>query len=235
MIQQSADGKGRTLWQILTGANKKDMTPLELQYHNPLKAKLGVTLSFEFEDLNGINFVVEKIAVYKTVCNNKNFYHTDYLLKGVTLESDRPIRLRLRLVPNEDTSNELGCDVQVLRLMDEFEWNADFYNNVLSAENGEFHIDDVDPPLIYWRCDDVRSNPYHARVTLLSDDDGNGIVDDNELDHYDIEYFDYSRIAINQDTNVEELEYLWVEKNDRTGYFTIFRGGKVHPDHIFII
>jgi len=237
----SADGKGRTLWEILTGANKKDMSPLELQYHNPLKAKLGVTISFEHDqELQGINFVVEKIAVYTTEVNRKKFYHTDYLLKGVTLGSERPIRLRLRLVPNQDSVNDFGCDVQVLRLMDEFAWDEGFYNGVLLADNGEFHIDvdmqgnPVDPAIVYWRVEDVR-DPYAARVTVLADDDGDGTVEDEELEHYSVEYFDYSRIAVDETTKVEQPEYLWVEKNEETGYFHLYRVGAVHADHIFVI
>lgn len=236
----SADGKGRTLWEILTGANKKDMSPLELQYHNPLKAKLGVTLSFEHDpDLSGINFVIEKIGVYTTEVNGKKFYHTDYLLKGQTLDADRPIRLRLRLVPNEDANNDLGCDVQVLRLMDQFGWDEGFYDNVLRADNGEFHVHEdangnqLDPPAIYWRIEDVR-DPYPARVTVLTDDDGDGVVEDEELEHYSVEYFDYSRL-VTDEHGVEQTDYLWVEKNEETGYFQLYTGGTVHADHIFLI
>ena len=80
---KSADGKGRTLFEMLTGRNKRDMTAQELQVHNPLQAKVGWSVSVSYEaDLSGYNFFVETIWVWETRIGDKTFYHTDYNLKA---------------------------------------------------------------------------------------------------------------------------------------------------------
>ena len=47
---KSADGKGRTLFEMLVGRNKRDMTAQELQVYNPLQAKVGWSVSVSYED-----------------------------------------------------------------------------------------------------------------------------------------------------------------------------------------
>jgi hypothetical protein len=236
----SKDGKGRTLYEILTGRNKRDLTPLELQYHNPLGAKVGCFVNIDNDpDLGGINFVIERMSIYETKIKERKFYHTDYHLRGTTLDRDRPIRLRLRLIPDEDETNRLGCKVQVLRLYDEMEWDAGFHDNVLMSESGIFDVNyddagvELAEPRRYWRVEDVL-DPYHARVTVLCDKDGNGKVEENEVERIDVTYWDYHR---NTDDAVgqEFTEFLSVEMNDRSHYFTFLRGREVGAFQISVI
>ena len=106
--------RGRTLFEILTGRNPAK--PLELQYHNPLQAKVGCTVAFEHEpDIAGINFVVEGISVYDTKVGSQNFYHTDYQLKGISLDHSAPVRQRLRLIIDDNASG--GQRLQLLYLL----------------------------------------------------------------------------------------------------------------------
>ena len=235
-MSESADGKGRTLWQILTGSNKKDMKPLELKYHNPLQAKVGMNITFSHEsDWQGVNFVIEQIDVYQTEIGQKKFYHTDYVLKGVSLKEDQPIRVRLRLEPDDNSFNKLGCKVQVLKMIDGFSWDEGFYNEVLCHESDEFVINNGDDndEARYARVDGVH-DPYFATVTVLIDTDGDGTVEDEELEHYNTEYWDYQRTVLGEYSD-ESQEYLWVEKDDNTGYFSLYLGGEVNPDQIMIL
>lgn len=224
--------KGRTLWDIITGRNKSDLTPLELQYHNPLRAKVGCVITFENEaNLSGINFVIEKISIYETKIKESKFYHTDYHLKGIALEMDQPLRIRLRLVPDNDETNDLQCKLHVLSHSDEFGWNEEFYNNVLLNEDKEFliNVDAEGNPLqeriCYWRIDDV-ADAYQARVTLLSDKDGDGTIDQEELERSNISYWDYHRDTVDVD-GIEFCECLWVEMDKASKYFTIFTSHEV--------
>ena len=69
---KSADGKGRTLFEMLAGRNKRDMTAQELQVHNPLQAKVGWSVSVSYEaDLSGYKFFVESIWVWETKIGDK--------------------------------------------------------------------------------------------------------------------------------------------------------------------
>lgn len=254
----SKDGKGRTLWDILTGRNKRDLTPLELQYHNPLGAKVGCTVSIDHdEQCAGINFVIDRISVYETKVKERKFHHTDYHLKGVTLDRDRPLRLRLRLVPDEDETNKLGSKILLMSLYDERGWEstaeeiqagwygdqefgAFFVDNVLGHPEGVFDVNQDDEgnalaePRRYWRVEDVL-DPYHARVTVLADKNGNGKIEEEELDRLNVTYWDYYRDTNDTVTQQQFIEYITVELNDETHYFTFLRGRAVGAFQVTVI
>jgi hypothetical protein len=239
---KSADGKGRTIFEILTGRNKRDMTPLELQYHNPLEAKVSCCVTLEDEpELKDIRFFIEKIAVYRTQIGSDKHFHTDYCLKGTSLSMDKPVRLRLRLVKDEDSTNRIGHKFQLLHLYDDFGYNEDFFNCIIEngscdpdwdAEN-EFtfkvNYDDenkeLEIPRRYWRVDNA-IEPYIARQTTLVDDDGNGKIDDDELEHRETSYWDFSRMT-EGDGEGEVEEYLWIEMDNDDRYFNLFRGSEI--------
>ena len=244
---KSADGKGRTLFEMLTGRNKRDMTAQELQVHNPLKAKVGWSVSVNYEaDLSGYNFFVETIWVWETKIGDKTFHHTDYNLKATSVGQDKPIRIKLRLIPDDDSSNEIGHKIQVLRPYMEFGWRFVEDNNfldVLADEEGVFKIladrdgnpiDENEQPT-YWRVDDVR-DPYKCRVTVLKDLDGDGSVQKDELEYTDYLVWDYSRDTTDPDTKQMYREFLNVEEEVEYDdgealciWFTIYAGREVQP------
>lgn len=248
----SADGKGRTLWEILTGRNQRDMTPLELQYHNPLSAKIGCTVTFDHEPtIVGINFVIEKIAVFETKIERcrKRFFHTDYHLRGTSLDTDGYLRMRLRVIPDENAENEIGCFVRLLYLFKEVPWDESLYN--MLCENGDHddtwdesgevtfkvNYDDegneLEEPHRYWRIEDV-PDPFTSRVTLLHDADKNGTVDDDELEHYDVECWDFARDTKDLETEETFTEFLCAEMDVETHYFTFLRGTDIKPFQITV-
>ncbi len=245
----SADGKGRSLFDILTGRNKRDMTPLELQYHNPLEAKIGCTICFDHEeDMAGINFVIEKISVYETKLGRETFYHTDYHLKGTSLDTDGFIRLRLRLTPDENVMDKLGQRIQLLYLYKEMGWDEDEYDRL--CNNGDFDPDyddegtksykdryddegkELEDPRQYWRVENV-PDPYLSDCTLLTDLDGDGTIEDDELEHFAVTSWDFSRLT--DDENGQEItEYLTVEMEDDSRYFTFLRGTELKAFQITV-
>lgn len=260
----SADGKGRSLFDILTGRNQRDMTPLELQFHNPLDAKIGCMICLDHEpDMAGINFIIEKISVYETELDEQMFYHTDYHLKGTSLDTEGFIRLRLRLTPDENVIDKLGQRIQILYLFDEKGWDEDLYE--MLCNNGDYdpterlverddgteemapydeegdtsykdrYDDDgneLDEFRQYWRIGNVL-DPYLSSCTLLADLDGDGTIEDDELEHFDITSWDFSRLT--DDENDQEItEYLTVEMDDDTRYFTFLRGTDIKPFQITV-
>ncbi len=255
---KSANGKGRTLFEMLSGRNKRDITAQELQVHNPLQAKVGWSVSVDYEaDLAGCNFFVETIWVWETTIVGssttlpKTFYHTDYNLKATVVGQDKPIRIKLRLIPDDDASNELGHKIQVLRPYMDFGWKFAEENNfmdVLADEQGVFKIladrdgnpieEDLQPT--YWRVDDVR-DPYNCRVTVLKDRDGDGSVQKDELEYVNYLVWDYHRDTTDPDTKQTYREFLNVEEEvenedgePRCVWFTIFTGREVEPYQVVI-
>lgn len=240
----SKDGRGRTLFEILTGRNERDMTPLELQYHNPLEAKVGCTVCFENEPKwRNINFVIEKISVYETKIGRETYYHTDYHLKGMSLDVKNYIHLRLRVTPDENVTNKLGCQVQLLHLYDEMGWDEGFWNCV-NDSSGEFHInyDDAgnelpDDDVIKFFRPEISgrrlTEAYHAKVTLLQDKDGNATIEDDELERFTMTYWDFGRETADENQQ-PFIEYLNIEMDDETKYFTFLRGRDILPADILI-
>lgn len=252
-VMASADGKGRTLFEMLTGKNKKDLTPQEFAFHNPLQAKIGCSVSVSHDpEYSGYNFFVESIHVGETTVGIKKFYHTDYNLKATVVGKDKPIRLKLRLIPDEDTSNEIGHQIQVLQPYLEFGWqfaeDNDFLS-VLADKEGVFKImQDRDGNPIeeesqptYWRVDDVR-DPYKCRVTVLKDLNNDGVVTKDELENQDFLIWDYSRDTVDEETqqsfreflNIEE-EVKYVGRETQCVWFTVLMGRDVEPFQVTVI
>lgn len=239
MSKTSANGKGRTVWEIIMGRNIKDMTPLELQYHNPLQAVVGVSVSFAHDiNLSGINFFLEAIDVYETKVGKKKFYFTDYLLKGVTLSEKKPVRLRLRITPDSDV--ETGFRYQIYKRYFEMEWDQSFHDDVLNSGSGIFEVNqdddgnELEQPLSYSRIGNV-TDPYQARKTGMKDENNSGSIDDDELEHSKVTYWDYSRETTNPETEQKFMEYLDIEMDDKTKYFTFYRGTDILAYQITVV
>ena len=246
-MTESADGKGRTVWQMLTGRNKKDTTPLELKYHNPLFAIVGKT-RISFEDNpelidpkleRAVEFAVEGIRVYDTTYGSHHYYHTDYVLRGVKSGVNQPLHLILRIVEGKDTLNKLGI-LQMLHIMDEFgeDREPEFEAAVLRSDTGIFQVDEdhdgkpLETPVQYWRVDNVL-DAYKATCTNLQDTEGKGKLGDEDLDVSEVLYWDYHRGMVGP--NGEDLgkEYLWVEKQNRV--FTNLVGCEVDPASVNVL
>lgn len=231
---------GRTLWERLTGQNEPDTTPMELKYHNPLKTEVGRTVCLKNDpDLSDVNFQIEKISVYETKLGYKKFCHTDYHLRGVSLESDGYIRLRLRFIEDDSVVNSIGHRVQLLYLYDEFQYDEGFHKEVLGHESGEFlvhHDDDGNELEVlrqYWRIDDVMA-PYSCKMTILQDVNEDGDVEEDEIECHDVTYWDYSRLT-EDEYHHEFTEFLTIEMDNETGYFIFFRGTEIISSQIEVI
>lgn len=234
----SQDGKGRTLWQRVWGLNVKDTTSQELKCFNPLKVKIKSTVSIDDLEFRGISFLVEAIEAYETTANGRKFPHTDYLLKGISMSEKEPVRLRVRCTPNKDAAS--GYQVEVYRHYDEFKWDEGFYENVLKAENNEFHVEQDDngnqleEPSIYWRVNGAE-DPYCAVKSAMKDENKDDQIQESEIEKTNVSFWDYSRETDNSETKQTFLEYILVEMDDNTKYFTLYRGRQIEGTQLSVI
>lgn len=248
----SANGKGRTLFEILTGRNKRDTRPMELRFFNPLSAKVGQHISIEHEpELKNINFEVDKISVYETLITSSEvihrFYHCDLHLRGLSLrkisnpyygtqDENGLLRFRLRLIKDDDETNKLGCKVQLLHLYYEQEHDESLLQVL---QNQEFHVNqddlgnELEVPRIYWRVEGV-PDPYKAKVTVLADKNRDGTIEENELERHDFTYWDFARDT-EDEYKVPYREFLTVEMKDKTGYLIFLRGTEVNPSQLLLL
>lgn len=241
---KSANGKGRTILEILTLTNKRDMTAQEFQVHNPLQAKIGCSVSLEhLPEVAGLNFFIQAIHVFETKVGSKKHYHTDYLLKATVIGKEKPIRLKLRLLPDADSFSQLGNTIQVLENYYEMGGEeaekinlrdvlADTEFQIYQDDEGNSY-DETDRPT-YWRVDDVK-DPYRAKVTILKDLDGDGSVQADETEHVSVTYWDYHRNTTDPETKQEFREFLSVEVDEATDIYSFYRGRDVEPFQVIVI
>jgi len=122
-------------------------------------------------------------------------------------------------------------------------WDEGFWD-VVNDESGEFIVnyDDEGKELpddqvrIYYRPEISGrriTSAYNSKLTLLEDKDGDATIDESELEHYEVTYWDFGRIT--QDENEQDFtEYLFVEMDDETKYFELFRGKDILPSDIMV-
>lgn len=244
----------RTLWEVLTG---KRPLPTEMGYFNPLQARIGSIMSFLHEpELTDIDFPVEKIWVVQTSNGGDNCMFTDYALSGVATHLKKPLKFKLRTARDPDASNDAKCQLQLLHLYDQFEWDEEFFNycnRPIYRVDGEpddlcfcIREDDEGNPLSdppkFWRIGeglkrdverDSVLDPWYAKATLLSDRNLDGEVDESEVQQSTMTYWDFSRVTHN-DNDQEIIEYLIVEMDNAKRFFRLFRGVDVELFQVLV-
>lgn len=254
-MTDSADGKGRTLWDILTGKNKKDTTPVEMKYHNPLGLKLGQIIEFDaVPEIQGIGFTVEKIVVYTTHAGGNKFFHVDYRVKGISTSKPKPIHLILRVLDDEDAVNEIGCKLQLLHTYNEMLYDqgvkdlcnangdhddTDDPNEVTFKINYDEDKKQMDTPWKFWRIGGQDLTAYKATTTTLERDKSKAQTDDPndsiDVTSGHVTYWDFSRIT--EDAGDQDVtEFFTVEMNtDAKGYLTMLRGPEAQAFQVRVI
>jgi hypothetical protein len=204
---------------------EKEVTSQTRQF-NPLNAKVGQFISFsEEQKLAGLDFAITKFIPYEIRIGRKRFYQADYCLKA-NQSSGKPIRARLRLIEDENETNQWGSHVQFLQIFHEMPYDESMYNLCMSNGDHSDQYDDpgevtfkvnydadgneLEPPHRYWRCEDA-TEPYHAVAYEKGDGD------------HDVTFWDFSRIT-EDEGDQKVTENLVVEMENETHSFTILRG-----------
>ena len=200
--------KGRTAWEILTGQNKP--VAEETKIPNPLNLKIGAHVSLRTIELDNTLFRLLAIMAWDRKINNRSFPMTDYILTSGKANEDA---VCLRAVPREDAIKDLALTHRFLLL--EHYYDAEYGEEVeavLAACNAgdEFYINPDDPEAkeTFWRMGGAV--PIHAEVSVLKDLDGNGTVEEEEVEKVPMTYWDYHRTT-KDEFEVECVEYLYVQ------------------------
>lgn len=243
--QKSADGRGRSLLDIILWRNAKPMGPVEFQYHNPFGIKIGNSITVDHDmNLSGINFFVDAILVYETVMDNgKRFYDTEYNLRGQALGMLKPKFVRLRVTADDNALDpKFPYALQILERYHEQAWDQDLYDylNKLNG-TGEFQVNHADDgtelaePRLYWRVNDV-PDPYQCNVTIMRDLNRDGVIDEEtELERKTVTFWDFHRETTDDGTKEKFAEYLNAEMDNDTRYFHMYRGRAVMPFQVKVI
>lgn len=196
---------GRTLWQIWT-----EKEPEKPQVYNPIKAEVGSLISIDAIDFRDLTLKVTAINEVRRVIGGESFFFADYDLTG----GKKPIRLRVsspgaKLMPDQ---------IVVLTLYDEFAYAKDF-ENVVRDPSKLFRIDEERAE--FYRINDV-NDPYRASVSSIPTSTRN------------ITYWDYWRETKDEAGN-KLHQFLFVEMDDKNGWFQIWRGEEIPPQMVTVI
>lgn len=223
--------RGRTLWEILLD---KISGPSELRYYNPLKARIGVSVTIDTVELRDLNFFLQEIREYRRRIGPQEFTFVDYSLLARPLKGD-DVALRLRLNPVANRTHSAGRDYHVLmlRLDDEFEYSADF-EKLLNDKSGLFQIRQDDVVKEEFERLHGLKTPFKATVSYLRDINQNHHIERDEIDTLELKYWDFSR-QVKDEAGQPFEEYLFVEMDGETGWIQIWRGVEMDPTKILVI
>lgn len=225
-----AKRRGKTLWEMLVA---KFQGPTELSYYNPLKARIGSSLTLDEIDLRDLHFFVKEIRQYRRVIGEQEFTFVDYVLLARPLGED-DVWARLRLVPIEGAEEGgMTHTVLLLRLYDEFAYDEAFHKVVTDTTQKFEVVEDGQVTEEYWRINDVTES-YKADVSLLKDPNNDGTVDTDEVEKVQLEYWDYWRDTPDE-AGQPVRQYLFVEMDAGHGWFQIWRGGETDPQRVMVI
>lgn len=208
---------------------------LEDSVSSGIKARVGSSINFDVMDFRGMNFFVKEIRDYRVGGNQ----FVDYILLA------RPIGgndkwARLRLVPDQNPEGRFTHTAILLEQYDSLAYNEGLHGVVKDEERtGKFVVDDNqndndpsnDTHDEYFRVGNCHGS-HVATVTVMADEDNSGKVDAGEVKTKTIEFWDYSRRA-NVD-GVEEDQFLFVEMDQKNGWFEIWRGSQISPDNVSV-
>ena len=206
-----------SLWARLRGKEPPppDAVDVESQFYNPLEVKIGSFVNVNNFEYDGLDFRVTHIREYKRVIGDKTFYLAIYDLLARTIDDREEVKLRLRLEPVDVPDHDSGLThiASFLHLYTEFEYDEDFDKEVLRGEANDFQImsDDEEPVVEaeYYRVNDIH-DPFNAHVSIVQDENHDGIVEEEEVDRVWLSYWDDWRET--EIEGVKETEYLYVER-----------------------
>jgi hypothetical protein len=223
--------QGKTLWEMM---REKFSSPVELDFYNPLQARIGNAVTINEIDLRDYNFFLREIREYRRTIGGKNFLFADYVLLARPLGGeDVVVRLRLNPVDDPERSGGLTHHALLLRLYDECAYNPDLHA-VVQDDTKRFQvIEDGQVTEEYWRVHDV-GDSYQAAVAVVRDVNQDGKVEKSEVERQRLEYWDYWR-DVPDVGGTPVTEYLFVEMDQGNGWFQMWKGSAVDPQRVMVI
>src|SRR5262249_18836669 len=145
--------KGKTLWEMLV-ANLQG--PAELQFCNPLQAKVGSAVTLDEVELRDFHFFLREVREYKRAIGGQEFCFADYVLVARPVNA-ADVVFRLRLLPVDDPGRAEGVTHHALLLKqyDDLPYNENLHRAVTDTTK-TFHVhEDGQEQAQFWRINDV--------------------------------------------------------------------------------
>jgi hypothetical protein len=207
--------------------------PVEFQYYNPLRARIGSAVTLDDLEWRDLNFFVVSIHEYKRMIGPHEFRFVDYTLVARPLGGDK-ILVRLRLMPVDDPNQAAGVThhILLLRLDDDLPYDENLHKVVKDGTKKFQVLEDNKVQAEYTRINDV-SAPYRAEVTIVRDVNLDKHVTRDEIEKRRVEYWDYWR-EVNDEAGQPRREFLFVEMDSDNGWFQIWKGSEIDPKRVMM-
>lgn len=207
-----------TLWEMLTKPKPVEI-PLELQYYNPLKLRIGVCVKVDTLDYEKLTFTLRSIKEYTRKLGGVKHQFVDYNLVAQPLEGG-PVFLTLRLIPEEDSADGTTHSVILLEKISDCGYDKTFHEGLV---NDTFIEEDA----TYWRVNEATSEWTADVVELSLNSKKNKVTAKNSS----VDYWDFWRTTKDV-ADQDVLEFYIVEMNKSDGFFTFLMGPKVNSERI---
>lgn len=205
-----------TLWQMLVKMFKGSEPLKSTQIINPLKAKIGSSVVIDVLDYRDITFFIKEICEVSRTIGKNNYPLIDYFLLAKQIK-DEDVLIKMRLMPSSSSNIDLQHNVVLLQKYDELVFNQDF-RNLLNDEEFIITKDDVEIGR-FWRINSVK-NSYKCSSKIINEVSEKSVEDTPQVK---FEYWDYWREFQNE-ANQCNKEFLFIEMESDTGYFTLWKG-----------
>lgn len=226
--------RGTTLFERWKARRADARLDTEQRFYNPLDLRVGALISLNLEGLEDLDFQVLTLREVKRVINDQPYLLADYDLRAYNLEGQE-FRYRLRLVPLEEPDLESGLTHLVILLspVDSFEYDEGV-QGVLDADEGYVVSPGTDQEAVFpTRVQDI-SEPYDTEIAVVSDENHDGQVEDDEVERFQDRYWDFWRNAA-EEGDPERVEYLFVDVSQRDGWTEIWQGPEISPEDVEIL
>lgn len=226
----------RSLWERMTSQNKSvPESPLEDRYEKPAKIRVGGVMAVNTIDYSSLVFTVQDLWQWTRTIGGKKRIITDYRIRAVPHDGEA-VELLIRIIPREnpDAVNKFTHHFVVLRKFFECGWQDEpEREGILQAVNdpaGELVWQrDTPDEARFWRIH--TKSPYECKVAVLRDENGDGKVDESEVDHRRYRLWDFHRETLDE-AGQKMVEYLFVHQDQSAGDFEAWRGEEVDPSRI---
>lgn len=223
--------RGKTLWEMLL---EKFQGPVEYQFYNPLKARIGNAATIDDVTLRELQFFLREIREYRRTIGRQQFFFVDYVLLARPLGGeDAWVRLRLNPVDDPERAAGVSHQVLLLQLYEEMPYSQELHD-VLNDTTKRFQVlEDGEVKEEFWRINDV-STPYKARVAVVRDVNRDQRVEKEEVERLEVEYWDYWRETPDVGGS-PYTEFLFVEMDRSNGWFQMWRGREIDPHKVLLM
>lgn len=216
----------------MTGTNVPEAkVPVEEQYENPAKVKIGGVMSVNTIDYSNLIFVVKELWQWNREINGNKRTITDYKLLARPHDGE-DLEVIVRIIPRENPDAKYTHDFAVLTKFFECGWDDEGERDgVLEA------LADPEGKLVWHKGEEDEQTFFLMNKTLgldvnvIADLNGNGEIEEDEVRDEKYDLYVYARDTLDE-AKQPMTEFFFVQHDLTARDFAMWKGEVVDPSRI---